>query len=106
MLLPPHGQARSVWIVFGRPVAHDDASVCDVFPSLGGNVCFGNEEKGVSAFDLAGHALGESSYFVAVRLLPSLAVFWVAYEMAIFHEFASFFIQDCRQDLFGESSRR
>ena len=55
-VVAPHGQACSVWIVFGRLVAHDDASVCDVFPSLGGNVCFGNEEKGVSAFDSAGHA--------------------------------------------------
>ena len=73
--------------------------------SPGYTILFLDEENRVGAFDSSRHALGEASNFVAVGALPQLAVFGIADEVAVLHEFACLLIQDCCTYFLGETSR-
>ena len=65
-LLPPMANL----VLFGSSsfwsVAHHNTSVCDIFPEIGGDFVFVNEQYCVDALDLSRHALGKSPHSVAV----------------------------------------
>ena len=55
-------------------MCNNNAAICDVMPSVGGNASFINEEDCVGAGYLAGYALGEAANFFGVRLAVELLV--------------------------------
>ena len=59
-------QLCPVGVVLLGPVAHHDASVCDISPTIEGDLVLVDEEYCVGALDLSRYAMGESSNLVAV----------------------------------------